>query len=75
MRKFYVLPAAIDGETDKSFHDENLGWLPKSKIEITSEKDNNGLRWMTIPAWLLTKKGIYPYMSVLKGARVIYEKV
>lgn len=55
MAKFYKVPAAIEKETEKAILDENLGWLPKSKVEI-----ENG--WIILPAWLLKSKGISPYM-------------
>ena len=55
MAKFYKVPASIEKETEKAILDENLGWLPKSKVEV-----ENG--WITLPAWLLKSKGISPYM-------------
>ena len=69
MSKFFKVPAAIEKETEKAILDENLGWLPKSKIEITEEKDNNGVRWMEIPAWLIRSKGIPQY--AMKNALVV----
>jgi hypothetical protein len=57
---FYKVPAAIEKETEKAYLDENLGWLPKSAVELT-EKDNNQMRWLYIPAWLAKQKGVNKY--------------
>ncbi len=58
--KFYRMPVVIEKETEKAIFDEQLGWFPKSKIEVEAEKDNNGIRWMIVPAWLLANKGHKP---------------
>lgn len=61
----YKVPASIEKETDKAILDENLGWLPKSVITLT-ERDNNLMRWMIIPAWLARQKGINKYTPNVK---------